>query len=126
MAKKGIGGRYPLTKKDIADAKRSANSPLAYKIASQAGKTQARTSTSKSPSSQVTSYPGLGTYGGMFSPYDNKINPFPNVTKTIPHFKKGGKVKKTGLAKVHKGERVLTAKQNALYERMRKKVFGLK
>jgi hypothetical protein len=26
-------------------------------------------------------------------------------------FKRGGKVKKTGLAKLHKGERVLTAKQ---------------
>lgn len=29
---------------------------------------------------------------------------------TIPDFKHGGTVKKTGLAKVHKGERVLTAK----------------
>ena len=27
-------------------------------------------------------------------------------------FKRGGKVRKTGLAKVHKGERVLTAKQD--------------
>jgi hypothetical protein len=31
-------------------------------------------------------------------------------------YKKGGKVKKTGLAKVHKGERVLTKKQNKKYE----------
>jgi hypothetical protein len=29
----------------------------------------------------------------------------------IPQFKKGGMVKKTGLAKVHKGERVLTKSQ---------------
>jgi hypothetical protein len=29
----------------------------------------------------------------------------------IPEFKHGGKVRKTGLAKVHKGEEVLTAKQ---------------
>ena len=31
--------------------------------------------------------------------------------KGIPSFKKGGKVKKTGLALVHKGERVLTKAQ---------------
>lgn len=30
-------------------------------------------------------------------------------------FKKGGKVKRTGLAKVHKGERVLTKKQAKKY-----------
>jgi hypothetical protein len=29
----------------------------------------------------------------------------------LQSFKRGGKVKKTGLAKVHKGERVLTKKQ---------------
>jgi hypothetical protein len=29
----------------------------------------------------------------------------------LPSYKKGGKVKKTGVAKLHKGERVLTAKQ---------------
>jgi hypothetical protein len=33
------------------------------------------------------------------------------AAKGLKGFKKGGKVKKTGLAKVHKGERVLTAKQ---------------
>lgn len=31
-------------------------------------------------------------------------------------FKKGGKVRKTGLAKVHKGERVLNRKQARKYE----------
>jgi hypothetical protein len=31
--------------------------------------------------------------------------------KGLKGFKRGGKVKKTGIAKVHKGERVLTAKQ---------------
>jgi hypothetical protein len=41
-------------------------------------------------------------------------------------YKRGGKVKKTGPAKLHKGERVLTKKQNVKFERMRKKVFGLK
>jgi hypothetical protein len=32
-----------------------------------------------------------------------------------PGYKKGGTVKKTGLAKVHKGERVLTKKQAKKY-----------
>jgi hypothetical protein len=36
-------------------------------------------------------------------------------------FKKGGMVKKTGMAKVHKGERVLTKKQNKRYSKMRGK-----
>jgi hypothetical protein len=31
--------------------------------------------------------------------------------KGLKGFKRGGKVKKTGVAKVHKGERVLTSKQ---------------
>jgi hypothetical protein len=30
-------------------------------------------------------------------------------------FKRGGKVRKTGMARVHKGERVLTKKQNKKY-----------
>lgn len=29
----------------------------------------------------------------------------------VPEFKRGGRVRKTGLAKVHKGERVLTKRQ---------------
>lgn len=29
----------------------------------------------------------------------------------VPEFKKGGKVRKTGLAKVHKGEQVLNSRQ---------------
>jgi hypothetical protein len=32
-------------------------------------------------------------------------------------FKRGGKVRKTGLAKVHKGERVLTKKQSKSYKK---------
>lgn len=32
-------------------------------------------------------------------------------------YKKGGKVKKTGQAKVHKGERVLTTKQSRTFEK---------
>lgn len=31
--------------------------------------------------------------------------------RAIPGFKKGGKVRKTGLVKAHEGERVLTKKQ---------------
>lgn len=49
----------------------------------------------------------------------------------VGSFKKGGKIKKTGLAKVHKGERVLNKKQTKKFdkakaERRRKKHFGLK
>jgi hypothetical protein len=33
------------------------------------------------------------------------------AAKGLKGFKRGGKVKKTGVAKVHKGERVLSAKQ---------------
>jgi hypothetical protein len=36
-------------------------------------------------------------------------------------YKRGGKVKRTGLAKVHKGERVLTAKQARKHKREAKK-----
>jgi hypothetical protein len=45
-------------------------------------------------------------------------------TTTIPFFKKGGKVKKTGLAYVHKGERVLTKEQatNKKYDRITSRV----
>lgn len=35
----------------------------------------------------------------------------------IPRFKRGGTVKKTGLAVVHKGEKVLTKAQAKLYKK---------
>jgi hypothetical protein len=38
----------------------------------------------------------------------------------MPSFAKGGTVKKTGPARVHKGERVLTAKQHAALKKMLK------
>jgi hypothetical protein len=41
-------------------------------------------------------------------------------------YKKGGKVKKTGVALVHKGERVLTAKQAKKKAYGRKRVAGKK
>lgn len=37
--------------------------------------------------------------------------PYSSIGSGLPAYKKGGKVKKTGPAKLHKGERVLTAKQ---------------
>lgn len=46
--------------------------------------------------------------GGASSP----VGPPVPTTATIPGYKKGGKVKKTGIALVHKGERVLTRSQN--------------
>jgi hypothetical protein len=43
----------------------------------------------------------------LASKYDNlKINPTPDDTNA-PGYAKGGKVKKTGTAKVHKGEQVI-------------------
>ncbi len=44
--------------------------------------------------------------------------------RPIPGYKRGGKVKKTGLAKVHKGERVLTKKQAKKFKFKGKTVFG--
>ena len=42
----------------------------------------------------------------------------PAPTQAKPNsYKKGGKVKKTGVAKVHKNERVLTVKQTAKFEK---------
>lgn len=43
------------------------------------------------------------------------------MSMPVPQFKKGGRVKKTGLAKVHKNERVLTAKQAKRYDRRTRK-----
>jgi hypothetical protein len=49
---------------------------------------------------QATSYNSSG------SAVDSSL-----TTADPPSYKRGGKVKKTGFAKVHKGERVLTKKQ---------------
>ena len=60
----------------------------------------------------------------------NRKNPnYFKDLKNIRGYKKGGKVKKTGIAKVHKGERVLTKKQAKKfdakkYEKVKKKVFN--
>jgi len=40
--------------------------------------------------------------------------------RKLPHYKKGGKVKKTSLALVHKGERVLTKAQQVKHEMLEK------
>lgn len=49
----------------------------------------------------------------------NRANP--NYGKAQPSsYKKGGKVKKTGMAKVHKGERVLTKAQTKKLEKSKK------
>ncbi len=54
---------------------------------------------------------------GVLSKLGKKAAPAPTGntrdvnTGVISSFKRGGKVKHTGLAKVHKGERVLTKKQ---------------
>ena len=40
-------------------------------------------------------------------------------TSGVPSYKKGGKVRKTGLARLHKGERVLNKSQAKRYSRKR-------
>ena len=53
--------------------------------------------------------PPPGLFGG--APGGLPMAGRPGIGGPVPGFKKGGKVKKTGMARVHKGERVLTAKQ---------------
>jgi hypothetical protein len=43
-----------------------------------------------------------------------KVNPTPQAKPNS--YKKGGKVKRSGMAKVHKGERVLTTKQTKKFD----------
>ena len=54
-----------------------------------------------------------GFSGGMGAARKKKKSAKPDATATAqpPSFKKGGKVKKTGMAKVHRGEVVLTARE---------------
>lgn len=40
----------------------------------------------------------------------------PNTGQLISSYKRGGKVRRTGLARLHKNERVLTAKQAKRYK----------
>lgn len=70
---------------------------------------------------------GLGKSKNSDDKADNggKKDPGGGLGKDIPGFKKGGRVKKTGVAKVHKGEVVLTAKQaRSLKKSGRKRVAG--
>lgn len=48
--------------------------------------------------------------------YRNQQTAAPEIKDS---YKKGGRVKRTGLAKVHKGERVLTRKQARKYSKKR-------
>lgn len=45
----------------------------------------------------------------------------PISSSSIASYKRGGKVRKTGLARLHKGERVLTKKQTRRYDKQRRK-----
>ena len=73
-----------------------------------------------------------GVTGKPFSKkWINQVDSNVEKLMTVGSYKKGGKVKKTGLAMVHKGERVLTKKQTKKFdkrkfERARKKYYGLK
>ena len=60
----------------------------------------------------------VGIAGTLAAKYtQDKAN---SDSATPSTFKRGGKVKKTGRAKVHKGERVLTKKQDRKYRRVMK------
>lgn len=50
---------------------------------------------------------------------DTKIStvPYEPSRIDIPSYKKGGRVRKTGLAKLHRGERVLNKRQEKRYEK---------
>jgi hypothetical protein len=76
--------------------------------------------------------PGRYTMGKTEANFAN-ARPYASgyATKSKPgSYKKGGKVKKTGIAKVHKGERVLTKKQTKKfdkkkYDKTHKKLYGI-
>jgi hypothetical protein len=62
------------------------------------------------PSAAAPGIPQGVAQGGV--PYANAAGPSrAGASPLLGQFKKGGKVKKTGNYKLHKGERVLTAKQ---------------
>lgn len=56
-----------------------------------------------------------GKYGDR--PGEQRIDTS-NMTKPLGSFKKGGKVKKTGVYKLHKGEQVANPKQTAKMDKM--------
>jgi len=67
-----------------------------------------------------------GKLKGILARKKKKKNPPTPPTVSLPEdstvgiprqFKRGGKVKKTGMAKMHKGERVLTKKQAKRFKR---------
>ena len=89
-------------------------------------------------------YDGKGGLMDLGSPKSKNqrmtIGSYKVLRSNTPSYKKGGKVKKTGLAKLHKGERVLNKKQTKkfdkkktkkrkkydMFNRARKMHFGLK
>lgn len=73
----------------------------------------------------------LGKRNGNFKMSPTAQKPTPLNFGNMKKFKKGGKVKKTGPAIVHKGERILNKKQtkrfdSKKYDNARKKAFGIK
>lgn len=72
--------------------------------------------------------PATGAYKNVRSAASDMAKAFRGKpsTENIKGYKKGGKVKKTGPALVHKGERVLRKTQAQKFEKMKRKVFGIK
>ena len=60
------------------------------------------------------------------NPQGSGVDPALTGAADPPSYKRGGKVKKGGRAKVHKGETVLTAKQSKKYAKMKRGKRGSK
>ena len=69
---------------------------------------------------KVTNRPGVSQGQNTRTLMIQSGTPVKEAWKKVPSYKKGGKVKKTGLAKLHKGERVLNTKQTKKYEKTMK------
>ena len=57
--------------------------------------------------------------GGSAAPKITSADEMGAETSGVPSYKKGGKVRKTGLARLHKGERVLNKSQAKRYSKKR-------
>ena len=57
--------------------------------------------------------------GGSAAPKATSADEMGAETSGVPSYKKGGKVRKTGLARLHKGERVLNKRQAKRYSKKR-------
>lgn len=62
----------------------------------------------------------LAIGGAIASAIGEKLQEKRSASASPSSFKRGGKVKKTGRARVHRGERVLTKKQDVKYQKIKR------